>query len=156
MRESALRNEVPDLGAPVDLTVRHFGRYEGTLSVARPLEYAIPGGHDEVIETLRAHGVTVEPVTVPRVITAEVYEIESVARADREFQGVRGALVEARSRRTATTIGRGWHVVRMSQPLGTLAAYLLEPESDDGLAHWGFFDAHLAEGRDFPVLRVVP
>jgi hypothetical protein len=43
----------------------------------------------------------------------------------------------------------------MSQPLGTLAAYLLEPESDDGLTHWGFFDASLRAGNDFPILRVV-
>src|SRR5690606_16161645 len=104
VRESALRNEVPDLGAPLDLRVQHFGRYEPSLLIVRPLEYAIPPGHDNVIENLRAHGVVVEPVSVPRVVTAEVYEIERVARAEREFQGVRGALVDARPRRTATTI----------------------------------------------------
>lgn len=153
--ESALRNDVPDLGAPVDLEVRHLGKYDPTLSVVRPLEYAIPPGYDGVIDTLRAHGISVEPVTLPRVISAEVYAIDAVTREEREFQGARGALVDATPRRTAKTIGAGWHVVRMSQPLGTLAAYLLEPESDDGLAHWGFFDADLREGSDFPILRVV-
>jgi hypothetical protein len=153
--QSALRGEVPDLGAPVDLEVRHMGKYEPTLSVRRPLEYAIPPGNDGVIETLRAHGIVVDSVTVPRVVTAEVYTIDAVERAEREYQGVRGALVDATARTTATPIGQGWHVVRMSQPLGTLAAYLLEPESDDGLAHWGFFDASLRAGNDFPILRVV-
>ncbi|MGP1308683.1 MAG: M14 family metallopeptidase [Phycisphaerales bacterium] len=152
---SAMRNEVPDLGAPIDLEVAHLGKYEPTLSVVRPLEYAIPPGHDAVIDTLRAHGLVVEPVTVPRVITAEVYAIDEVTRAEREFQGVRGALVEATPRRIARTIGEGWIVVRLSQPLGTLAVYLLEPGSDDGLAHWGFFDDGLAPGSDFPILRVV-
>lgn len=153
--QSALRGEVPDLGAPVDLEVRHFGKYEATLSVRRPLEYAIPPGHDAVVDALRAHGIAVDAVGVPRVITAEVYAIDAVERSEREYQGVRGALVDATARATATTIGEGWHVVRMSQPLGTLAAYLLEPESDDGLAHWGFFDDSLRPGNDFPILRVV-
>jgi hypothetical protein len=155
VKASALRNEVPDLGAPVDLSVSHLGRYEGTHSVSRPLEYAIPPGHERVIDTLRAHGVVVEPVTVPRVITAEVYAIDEVQRSERDYQGVRGVLVEATPRRTATTIGGGWSIVRLAQPLGTLAVYLLEPESDDGLAHWGFFDALLQPGSDFPILRVV-
>ena len=155
VKESALRDEVPDLGAPEDVSVTHLGRYEGTLSVTRPLEYAIPPGHGDVLETLRAHGIVVEPVTVPRVITAEVYTIDEVQRSEREFQGARGALVDATPRRTATTIGSGWSIVRLSQPLGTVAVYLLEPESDDGLAHWGFFDAWLKPGSDFPILRVV-
>ncbi len=155
VKESALRDEVPDLGEPEDVSVTHLGRYEGTLSVTRPLEYAIPPGHGDVLETLRAHGIAIDPVTVPRVITAEVYAVDEVQRSQREFQGVRGVLVEATPRRTATTIGPGWSVVRLSQPLGTLAVYLLEPESDDGLAHWGFFDAWLKPGSDFPILRVV-
>ncbi len=45
----------------------------------------------------------------------------------------------------------GTLVVRTAQPLGTLAVYLLEPRSEDGLAAWNFFDADLKAGGDFPV-----
>ena len=48
----------------------------------------------------------------------------------------------------------GTLVVRTAQPLGTLAVYLLEPRSEDGLATWNFFDAGLKPGGDFPVLRL--
>ncbi|HJU66259.1 MAG TPA: hypothetical protein VJ596_11305 [Gemmatimonadaceae bacterium] len=41
-----------------------------------------------------------------------------------------------------------------SQPLGVLAMYLLDPESDDGLTTWNVFDARLARGREFPIIRV--
>ena len=41
-------------------------------------------------------------------------------------------------------------VVRTAQPLGSLAAYLLEPESDDGLFVWNFFDRFV---NDRPVHR---
>ena len=41
------------------------------------------------------------------------------------------------------------------RPLGTLAAYLMEPESDDGLSYWGFFEAHMAEGKTHPVYKLM-
>ena len=49
----------------------------------------------------------------------------------------------------------GTLMVRTAQPLGTLAVYLLEPRSEDGLAAWNFFDAELKAGGDFPVLRLI-
>ena len=41
------------------------------------------------------------------------------------------------------TATRGALVIRTAQPLGSLAAYLLEPESDDGFLVWNFFDRYL-------------
>ena len=52
-------------------------------------------------------------------------------------------------------IPSGTILVRTAQPLGSLAAYLLEPQSADGLATWNYFDEELKEGRDFPVCRVL-
>lgn len=49
----------------------------------------------------------------------------------------------------------GDYVVRTDHPLGTLAVYLLEPESDDGLARWGSFDGIAHPNADFGVYRVV-
>jgi hypothetical protein len=37
----------------------------------------------------------------------------------------------------------GTLVVRTAQPLGNLIAYLLEPQSNDGLVVWNFFDRYL-------------
>ena len=48
----------------------------------------------------------------------------------------------------------GTRVVRTAQPLGSLAVYLLEPRSEDGLTTWNAFDDALIVGRDFPVVRV--
>ena len=45
-------------------------------------------------------------------------------------------------------------IVSTAQPLGTLAVYLLEPQSADGLAAWNFLDEHLAVGDEYPVYRV--
>ena len=58
-------------------------------------------------------------------------------------------------RREARMVPAGTLMVRTAQPLGTLAVYLLEPRSEDGLAAWNFFDAELKPGGDFPVTRLM-
>ena len=57
-------------------------------------------------------------------------------------------------RKDSRRVEAGTILVRTGQPLGSLAAFLLEPQSLDGLATWNFFDAVLKEGQDYPVLRL--
>ena len=49
----------------------------------------------------------------------------------------------------------GTYFVRTSQPLGLLAAYLLEPESDDGVVSWNFLDAFLEPQKVLPVYKLM-
>ena len=54
------------------------------------------------------------------------------------------------------TLPAGTAVVRLDQPLGRLAFYLLEPRSDDGLAAWNFFDRALQENEEtYPIVRAM-
>lgn len=53
------------------------------------------------------------------------------------------------------SFGPGTYVVRTSQPLGLLAAYLLEPESDDGLVTWNFLDAYLGPQKVLPIYKLM-
>src|SRR5207244_4059316 len=52
------------------------------------------------------------------------------------------------------TLASGMFVVRIGQPLGILAMYLLEPSSDDGFVDWNVLDPWLND-RTFPVARIV-
>jgi hypothetical protein len=51
--------------------------------------------------------------------------------------------------------------VTTAQPLANVASYLLEPESDDGLIVWNYFDKDLASGgfgggpQAFPIYRLL-
>jgi hypothetical protein len=56
----------------------------------------------------------------------------------------------------AVTFPAGTILVRTAQPLGTLAAYLLEPESDDGLTAWNFLDSYLERGKSYPIYKLMP
>ena len=54
----------------------------------------------------------------------------------------------------------GTLVVRTAQPLANVAAYLLEPQSNDGLMTWNFFDRYLVPQwgmgyNPYPVYKVI-
>ena len=137
---------------PRDHRVLHLGRFEPTRSVRRPWAYLLDAGQERVIENLRNHGIAVEPFL--GTASVEVYTITGIQRADDPFQGHRLVTLEAVAAVQRRTFSQGTMMVRTAQALGTLAVYLLEPESQDGLATWGFFDEMLAADREFPVVRI--
>ncbi len=141
-----------DPGAPKDYLCVHLGRFEPTLSVRRPFAYIIPPGLDAVVAKLQQHGIAVEPFAGKA--TVEVYTVRFVQRQEREFQGHHEARVEADAALQQKEFAAGSFLVKTAQPLGTLAVYLLEPESDDGLTTWNFLDAQVEVGKEFPIVRV--
>jgi hypothetical protein len=54
-----------------------------------------------------------------------------------------------------TTLAAGWYLVRTDQPLGVLAAYLLEPASEDGVVTWNLLDREIQPGSVYPILRIL-
>jgi hypothetical protein len=52
------------------------------------------------------------------------------------------------------TLAAGTYVVRVAQPLGVLAMYLLEPESDDGIVAWDVGDRSSGANGSAPVVRL--
>lgn len=136
-----------------DYPVVYMGGATPTLSVRRPFAYLFPP-LPRVVENLQRHGVQIEELTEPLDASFDVYRVEKITRG-RLFQGHQATTVEAVVRQERRTLPAGWIVVRTSQPLGRLAAYLLEPQSSDGLVQWNFFDGEINEGKDFPVVRLV-
>jgi len=51
--------------------------------------------------------------------------------------------VKGKYEETEKVFPAGTYVVRTNQSLGNLAVYLLEPQADDGLLYWNFFDRYL-------------
>jgi len=111
--------------------------------------------HGHVIGKLHEHGIRTEKLAEKMGATVERLTIDSIERADRLFQGVREVTIEATPRKEWIGVGDGWHFVTTAQPLGNLIVYLLEPESQDGLATWDLVDPSLDVGDAFPILRVI-
>jgi hypothetical protein len=135
-------------------TMPVYDRFAPTLSRRLPHAYAFGAEHENAARLLRLHGVVVERLEGDLPVRLERFTIDSVIRAPRAFQRHNEVRVEGRWSRETGTLPAGTLVVRTGQPLSILAAYLLEPESDDGLTTWNFFDAALRAGGMHPVVRV--
>jgi hypothetical protein len=137
-----------------DYQVHYWGECEPTLSVARPYAYLFPAGAAKAVETLQRHGIEVEELREDIELDLEVYRVDKLTRAPRLFQKHHEVSVEVSRRAETRRVEAGTILVRTGQPLGDLVVFLLEPQSEDGLCTWNFFDAFLAEGKDHPVTRL--
>ncbi len=141
-------------GEPRDYECELRTRFEPTMTVTKPAAYIVPRGATAAIETLQRHGIEVEELREDIELPVEEYTVRSIARAKMEFQKHWLLTIGVESAATNWRVEAGAAVVRTDQKLGHLAAYLLEPGGDDGLAAWNFFDESLKEGGLFPVVRV--
>jgi dipeptidyl aminopeptidase/acylaminoacyl peptidase len=139
---------------PKDYPVRLVTRVEPTLEADVPAAYLIPPGFPAAVETLQRHGVKCEELHEDVQVDAQGYVATEVNKADHEFQKHALVTLEVKPEKVKKMAPAGCVVVRTAQPLGNFAAYLLEPQSEDGLATWNFFDKGLAVGKPFPVLRL--
>ena len=128
--------------------------FEPTLTRTLPYAYAFPASDTAALRVLKEHGVQTQTITKPWSVRAQIFMLDSVTHAQRPFQGHHETTVAGRWRDTTLTLPVGMNVVYTAQGLGLVAFYLLEAESDDGLVTWNFFDASLAPGGSFPVVRV--
>jgi len=125
-------------------TVPYFADFVPTENVQLPFGYLIPLSDSIILEKLLLHGITVERLLEPRVLEVETFQIKEIKANTRLYQGhhmntVTGEYIVEEKEFPAGTL-----FVGMAQPLANVAAYLLEPESDDGLLVWNFFDRYLA------------
>ena len=131
-----------------------FVRFAATRSEAIPAAYLIPPGWPEAIDLLRRNGIAVEELTAPWRGEVEAFRVDSLRTARRQFEGHRATVVEGRWAARDGSAGDGWFYVGSDQPHGVLAAYLLEPASEDGLLTWNLFDRGVRQGGEAPVLRL--
>ena len=139
--------------------VRFLGLSQATHTVTAPYAYVIPAEFDNVIENLAAHGVRLDRIRAELRLEAKQYRVTKLQRAEREYQQHRQVTLEVAPENSPCEITAGDVLVKVAQPLGALVVNLLEPESQDGLVTWNFFDdpskaGHLETGQLFPVVRL--
>jgi len=126
-----------------------------SVTTARAYLFRREDGTRAVIEKLLQHGIAVEELTEPLSTEVESFVIDSVKKAGRPFQGHTAITLTGKYKKETIEFPAGSIIVRAAQPLGTLAAYLLEPESDDGLTTWNFLDGYLDSGKVHPIYKVM-
>jgi hypothetical protein len=146
---------VEDAVTPVKML--DYGLFAAARSVPIARAYLIPHkeGVGVIVENLRTHGIVVEELARSLTTVVEKFRAEKVTRASRRIQGHDNVKVIWRSDKEKMRFEPGTYFVRTSQPLGLLAAYLLEPESDDGLVSWSFLEAYLEPEKVLPVYKLM-
>lgn len=151
--ERAKGGDHPPSGVPKDYRVEIERDFRPSSTVRRPFAYLIPPARKAVVENLQAHGIALSALRQDAELEVEVYRVASLSPAG-VSEGHKTLAVGVDSRRETRRIPAGTVVVPTGQALGTLAVYLLEPYSDDGLFTWNFFDDALTVGADAPVGRL--
>lgn len=137
-------------GAPDVIRIPHLARFVGTTVVVRPKAYVVP---PRLADHLRLHGLQLKDITGSQ--SVQIARVESLGT-----EGGRAILEAAKVgeiavswREESRVIPENWKVVETDQPLGAIAVYLCEPESDDGAVENGCVDVP-SLGSDFPVWRL--
>jgi hypothetical protein len=133
-----------------------YDRFTPTVTRPVPWGYALGAADTSAVNLLRLHGIVVEKMGEAwRGDAGPQFETDSTKFAAQEFE----------RRREVTLVGRwvpgqtvmlvpGTWIVRTAQPLGVLAMYLLEPESDDGIVQWNIGGRANKAEDTAPVIRL--
>lgn len=138
---------------PVPMPV--YDRFEATLTRALPEAWILDSSMTPIVERLRAHGVEARRVARAWAGRGELFTIDSIVKGARPFQGHTEVRLEGRWSDASIAAPRGSWIVSGKQAMALVAAMMLEPQSDDGLTTWNFFDDKLAVGGMHPVRRAL-
>ncbi len=142
------------------VTVPYLADYYASKSITMPYAYLLKLADPLVVKLLMAHGIRVEKLTGPVTLEVESFRISELKPVPRLNQGhytntVKGTMITG-----TVNFEQGNYVVFRSQPLANLAAYMLEPQSDDALLLWNFFDRYIVPQwgpgfNAYPVYRLM-
>jgi putative YhbY family RNA-binding protein len=127
------------LGEPDTIRAPVIAYTEPELVASRPKAYWIPAGWPEVIERLKQHGVRVEEITEPREIAVTMYRVADAAIEAEPSEGHARVTGTPNAESRTEYFPAGSVRVSTDQPLGDVAALLLEPASPESFFQWGFF-----------------
>lgn len=140
--------------------VPYIATYVPTQSVKFPYAYLINLSDPTVINLLQKHGIWVRKLTKAQTLNVESFAITELIPEKRLNQGHYMQTASGTWKSEQIEFKPGTYVVRTGQPLANLAAYLLEPQSNDGLLTWNFLDRYLLPqwGKGFnpyPIFKVL-
>lgn len=139
------------------ITVEHVtyhAKFEAEVESTLPKGYIIPAAFGQLAENLKKHGIVVTQLAKGITKEGEMFEVSKLEKGQRKFEGHFMARVTGKFVAKKQKFNKGDYVVELAQPLGNLAFYLLEPESDDGYVTWNFFDEYFdKQPAVYPVMK---
>jgi dipeptidyl-peptidase-4 len=142
------------------VTIPYYIDFYPAKNVRFPFAYILTVNDREVVDLLKIQGIKMETLTEPLKTVSEKFEITELKGSPRLNQGHYTNSISGKFIAETTDFPAGSIVIRTAQPLANLAAYLLEPQSNDGLMTWNFFDRYLVPQwgmgyYPYPVYRII-
>jgi hypothetical protein len=126
---------------PLDLTVPMYNDFHVKTAIAPPLYYIVPAQWTDVIQLLKAHGLTFAKTERPTTIDVESYRFVDVKWAAGPFEGRLMPSFKVEPVNGRREFPAGSAIVPLDQEGAKVAINLLEPQAPDSLVRWGFFNA---------------
>jgi dipeptidyl-peptidase-4 len=143
-----------------DVTVPYYIDFYPTKNVRFPFAYILTTHDPAITDLLKTHGINVEKLLSDSKIDVQRFEISELKGAARLNQGHYTNTIDGKYITGSMDFPAGTLVIRTAQPLGNLIAYLLEPQSNDGMVVWNFFDRYIVPQwgigyNPYPVYKVL-
>jgi hypothetical protein len=122
--------------------VTYYAKFTPQVEATLPRGYVIPAEFAVIAEHLKKHGVQVQQLPASRTFKGDVFTVTALQRAQRKFEGHFLATATGTFAPATKKFRKGDYVVDLAQPLANLIFYMMEPQSDDGLVTWNFFDSY--------------
>lgn len=126
---------------PLDITIPKFDEARISIGVAPPLYYIIPPQWQEAIAVLEAHGIRFQRIKEPLAIEVESYRLTEQKWSQNSFESRLTMSYKANPIKETRTFPANSVIVPLAQEAANVAVHLLEPQSQDSFAYWGFFNA---------------
>ncbi len=139
--------------------IQNYSGFEATVEATLPRGYLIPAEFDYIAEHMQKLGAEVQVLDESVEATGEEFWADSLTKARRMFEGHHMAAIHGEFKAATKTFESGDYWIDLAQPLANLIFYTLEPQSDDGLVNWNFFDEYLegngvgTETVEYPVFK---
>ncbi len=130
------------------LEVPWYHRTVVGLTAPRPRGYVLLPGWAEVEKRLLAHGLRTERLRFPVTLDATEFRASAPKFEKTSYQGRVAVTATITTHDGPQTFPAGSLFIPADQPDFAVAVQLLEPQSDDSLFHWGFFDS-VMEGKEY-------
>jgi hypothetical protein len=142
------------------VTIPYYIDYYPLKNVIFPFAYLVTTRDPAITNLLKTHGINMEILSSDSKIEVQRFEISELKGATKLNQGHYTNTIDGKYISGIVDFPAGTIVVRTAQPLGNLAAYLLEPQSNDGLVFWNFFDRCLVPQWEpgynpYPVYKIL-
>lgn len=143
VRKENERTQYKKTDKQVNVTVPYIADYYSTKQISVPFAYILDVVDPKIISVLKRHGIEIKQLKNDQELEVEQYNFINLKSEGRLNQGHYQNIIEGNFESVNKKFKAGTYYILSGQKLGNLATYLLEPETDDSLLIWNYFDRYL-------------